>query len=88
MMPNETRPVKRSEKKAPPVADPDDGKVHVRTSGVPIDPALCGRRGQTTISSASGWWGPDGSGWPDVCRECHRIERGLAEALPGTRGRA
>jgi len=63
-------------------SDPDDGKVHVRASGAPIDPALCGRRGQTTISSASGWWGPDGKGWPDVCRECHRIERGLSKVRP------
>ena len=70
-----------TEKPARPKYDPSDGKVHVRKTGVPADPALCGKTAQTTISSASGWWGPDGRGWEDVCRECHRIEYKLAEQV-------
>jgi hypothetical protein len=61
--------------------DPSDGRVHVRTRGAPINAALCGKTGQTTVSSASGWWGPDGKGWSDVCRECHRVEHKLKDVV-------
>jgi len=58
--------------------DPDDGKIHVRTgpSKPTACPVLCGRTGAASVSSASGFWGPDGMGFPDVCRKCYEIERG------------
>ena len=62
--------------------DPSDGKIHVRRTGVPIDASLCGKTAQAIVSAAVGWWGPEGRGWADVCRECHRIEHHLKEPLP------
>jgi hypothetical protein len=58
--------------------DPDDGKIHVRTSSwePTAKPVLCGRTGAASVSSASGFWGPDGVGFPDVCRKCYEIQRG------------
>lgn len=62
--------------------DPSDGKIHVRRAGVPIDTALCGKTGQATMSSAAGWWGPEGRGWENTCRKCHQVEHHLKEPLP------
>lgn len=67
----------------PPRFDPSDRKVHVvkndRREGLPL--TLCGLTGQSWVSSASGWWGPEGKGWSDMCRACHRIEYKLAEPV-------
>jgi hypothetical protein len=56
--------------------DPDDGLVHVRNK--PANPTgwpvLCGRTGAASVSSASGFWGPEGVGFKDICRECYEIE--------------
>lgn len=56
------------------------GRSIVRRYSI-VDLTLCGKTGRETVSSATGWWGPDGKGWPDVCRECHRMEHGLKEQV-------
>lgn len=62
--------------------DPSDGKVHVVDSRKPgTHHTRCGKTGQTTVSSAEGFWGPEGKGWDDICRECHRIEHKLKEPV-------
>ncbi len=61
-----------------------DRKIHVRGSEFdgPVRCEKYPRRWVSTIYSASDWWGPGARGWPDVCRECYRVEHKLAEALP------
>lgn len=60
-------------------ADPyaSDGFVHIRRrpNAATIDPALCGRRGQTTVTSAWGHWGPAGKGFDQMCPKCVEVER-------------
>ncbi|MBV8722461.1 MAG: hypothetical protein JO277_09940 [Candidatus Eremiobacteraeota bacterium] len=77
MVQTESKPVKQL------VFDPSDSKVHVFGGKKSNEPPVtkCGKTGQSYVSSASGFWGPEGRGWADVCRECHRIERGLKEPL-------
>lgn len=55
-----------------------DGKIHVRrtASSPSTDPALCGKRDQTTLTSAWGFYGPEGQGFKDICLECFEVEHG------------
>lgn len=52
--------------------DPSDGKVHIRKhpDAPTVAPAWCGKTGQATITSATGFHGPGGAGWGEVCKEC------------------
>lgn len=54
-----------------------DTLIHIRARpGAPAaDPALCGARDQSTITSAWGYWGPEGAGFDRVCPRCVEIER-------------
>ncbi len=55
--------------------DPDDGKIHVRTSpSTPTaEPVLCGRTGAASVSEAYGYWGPGGAGFHEICPTCFKI---------------
>lgn len=77
--PEEHAPSPRVDREEPIVVDhgydPSDGMVHVRDSREIGTLALCGRRGQTTVSSAWGYWGPTGRGYDEVCKACVQVER-------------
>lgn len=65
--------------------DPDDGKIHVRTGPLTptAKPVLCGRTGAASVSSASGFWGPEGRGFPDVCPKCYEVEHKRPKLVTG-----
>lgn len=49
-------------------------EVHVRVSEKKPNSALCGKEGVSTVSSAWGWWGPEGKGWEWMCKKCAKLE--------------
>lgn len=53
--------------------EPSDGLLHIRVrpSDAVHEPALCGKRDQSSIPDAIGHYGPGGEGHKEVCPVCY-----------------